>query len=59
MGLKDLFAKWSKAGDRAAVERAEQHTTEDYEGQKADIRVGESFAGGEALDAARDDLDAP
>lgn len=58
MGLKDLFAKWSKAGDRAAVERAEQHT-EDYEGQKADIRVGESFAGGETLDAARDDLDAP
>lgn len=56
MGLKDLFAKWSKAGDRAAVERAEQHT-EDYEGQKADIRAGESFAGGEALDAARDDLD--
>jgi hypothetical protein len=58
MGLKDFFSKWSKAGDRAAVERAEQRT-EDYEGQKADIRAGEDFAGGEALDAARDDLDAP
>ena len=58
MGLKDLFSRWSKAGDRAAIERTEQHT-EDYEGQKADIRAGESFAGGEAIEAARDDLDAP
>ena len=58
MGLKDLFSKWTKAGDRAAVERAEQHT-EDYEGHKADIRAGESFAGGEAIETARDDLDAP
>ena len=56
MGLKDLFAKWTKAGDRAAVERAEQHV-EDYEGQKADMRIGESYAGGEAARVARDDLD--
>jgi hypothetical protein len=56
MGLKDLFARWSKADDRAAVERAEQHV-EDYEGQKADIRIGESYAGGEAVRVARDDLD--
>lgn len=58
MGLKELFSKWTKAGDREAIERAEQHT-DDYEGHKADIRVGESFAGAEAVDAARDDLDAP
>jgi hypothetical protein len=57
MGLKDFFSRWSKASDREAIERAEQHT-EDYEGQKADIRVEESFAGGEAMDVARDDLDA-
>lgn len=59
MGLKDFFSRWSKASDRAAVERAEQRTTEDYEGHKADIRVEESYAGAEALDTARDDLDAP
>lgn len=58
MGLKELFSKWTKAGDRDAIERAEQHT-DDYEGHKADIRVEESYAGAEAADVARDDLDAP
>ena len=57
MGLKDLFAKWSKGSDDAAIARAESGNTEDFEGQKADIRVNESYAGGEAAEVARDDLD--
>lgn len=57
MGLKELFAKWTKGSDDAAIARAEQHQTEDYEGQKADIRVEESYAGGESVEVARDDLD--
>jgi hypothetical protein len=53
MGLKELLGKWTKRGpdDEPTVH------TEDYEGRKADIRAGESFAGAEALETARDDLE--
>jgi hypothetical protein len=67
MGLKDLFGRWSKSRDDAALDRAEREShmseperdldREDYEARKDDVYIGErDFAGAEAREAADDEL---
>ena len=68
MGLKELFSRWTKSEDARALGRAEReaHMTEgerdvdreDYEARKDDVKISESFAGAESVDAADDDLHA-
>jgi len=65
MGLKDLFARWSKGEDERAVERAEEESgmtpheravdEEDFEGRKDDLFATErESAGAEAIPSAED-----
>jgi hypothetical protein len=66
MSLKDFFKRWSKAENDRAIERAVEDSRgtayerdleqEDFEARKQDLRVGSSFAGSAAEDAAGDDL---
>jgi hypothetical protein len=67
MGLKDLFVRWTKSRDDAALDRAEResHMTEhernldreDYEARKDDAYITErNYAGAEASEAADDDV---
>ncbi len=53
MGLKELLGKLTKRSEPDPPEPG----AEDYEGRKADIRAGESLAGAEAIETARDELD--
>lgn len=55
MGLKDLLGKLMRGGGSDDEPYAGE--AEDYDGRKADIRAGESFAGAEAIETARDDLE--
>jgi len=57
MGLRNLLKRWSKGEDERAIERAELRESGDYEGAKDDLRIRGSFAGGEAMDAVREDLE--
>lgn len=67
MGLKEIFRRWTKSEDQRVVERAKEETRmtpqerdvdqEDFEARKDDQKVSRDFAGSEALDAARDDLE--
>ena len=56
MGLLDFFKRWSKQSDADALARAERRIDEDYEAQKDDVFIKSSFAGGEAMDAADEEL---
>jgi hypothetical protein len=55
MGLKELLGKLMKGGGSDDEPYAGE--AEDYEGRKADTRAGESLAGAEAIETARDELD--
>lgn len=67
MGLKDMLRRWTHSEDQRSVERAKEETRmtaherevdqEDFEARKDDVQVSRDFAGSEALDAARDDLE--
>jgi hypothetical protein len=67
MGLRDIWSRWTRGDDRRAVERAKEETRmtayerdvdqEDFEARKDDVQVTRDYAGSEALDAARDDLE--
>jgi hypothetical protein len=67
VGLRDLVTRWRPSADEQAIERAEEQTRmipyerdvdrEDYEAKKDDAYIGRTFAGGEAEDAAREDLE--
>lgn len=68
MGLKELFSRITGSGDARARARAEREThmteaerdvdREDYEARKDDMKIGEDFAGSEAIESADDDLQA-
>ena len=67
MGLKDILRRWTHSEDQRAVERAKEEARmtpaerdvdqEDFEARKDDVQVSRDFAGSEALDVARDDLE--
>jgi hypothetical protein len=57
MGLRDLFKRWSKDEDERAIERAELRQSGDYEGTKDDIAIKGGFAGSQAMDVVREDLE--
>jgi hypothetical protein len=52
MGLKDIFKRLTKP-DGAADNRG---ANDDYEAQKDDAFIASTFAGGEAIEAADDEL---
>jgi hypothetical protein len=57
MGLKDFFKRWSRQNDADAIARQEQGLAgEDYEARKDDMYIERSFAGGEATQAADEEL---
>ena len=57
MGLKDFFKRWSQKSDADAMAREEQRLEgEDYEARKDDAYIERSFAGGEAIEAADEEL---
>lgn len=67
MRLKDILRRWTRRDEQRLVELAEEETRmtaherevdqEDFEATKKDLQVDRDFAGSEALDAARDDLE--
>jgi hypothetical protein len=57
MGLKDFFKRWSQKSDSDAIAREQQKLTgEDYEARKDDALISSSFAGGESMQAADEEL---
>ena len=57
MGLKDFFKRWSQRSDAEVLEREQRHLDgEDYEARKDDAVISRSFAGGEAIEAADEEL---
>ena len=57
MGLKDFFKRWSQKSDADAIAREQQKLDgEDYEARKDDAVISSSFAGGEAIQAADEEL---
>ena len=67
MGLKDLLNRWRQGENERAVERVKEESEmtaherdvdqEDFEARKDDTLVQRDFAGSEALDVAREDLE--
>ncbi len=67
MGLKSFFSRWTKSDDARALERADEETRmtpqerdvdeEDYEAHKDEIRTDASYAGFDAADVARNEVD--
>jgi hypothetical protein len=67
MGLKEILSRWTRSEDRRAVERSKEESRmaaherdvdqEDFEARKDDVKLNRDFAGSEALDTARDDLE--
>jgi hypothetical protein len=57
MGLKDFFKRWSQKSDADAIARQQQGLAgEDFEARKDDASISKSFAGGESMEAADEEL---